>query len=157
MKLEGMTRNVREWYRVAFNGDVLWKSTARQWEEMVGSIDFSTRTVCSVEGLAGSQCLRVKKKYQEVCRGHSKKCRRLHWSLACSVWRLCCSEFKRYSKKKKSKRAKMLLKFFNWGQLRKGKQESNCLKVHITEVYGLIPVPLFHLSPYGIGNGNKFI
>ena len=30
MKVEGMTRNVGEWYRVAFNGDVLWKSTARQ-------------------------------------------------------------------------------------------------------------------------------
>ena len=37
------------------------------------------------------------------------------------------------------------------------KQESNCLKVHIKEVHGLIPVPLLHLSPYGIGNNNKFI
>ena len=45
---------------------------------MVGSIDVSTRMVCSVEGLDGSQCLRVKKKYQGVCTGHSKKCRRIH-------------------------------------------------------------------------------
>ena len=44
----------------------------------MGSVDVSTRMVSSVEGLAGSQCVRFKKKYQEVCRGHSKKCRRLH-------------------------------------------------------------------------------
>ena len=39
----------------------------------------------------------------------------------------------------------------------KRKQKSNCLKAHITEVHGLIPVPLFHLSPFGSGNDNKFI
>ena len=39
----------------------------------------------------------------------------------------------------------------------KKKQESNCLKVHIKDVHGLIAVPLFHLSPYDIGNGNKFV
>ena len=44
----------------------------------MGSVDVSTRMVNSVEGLAGSQCVRFKKIYQEVCRGHSKKCRRLH-------------------------------------------------------------------------------
>ena len=39
----------------------------------------------------------------------------------------------------------------------KRKQESNCLKVHLKEVHGLILVPLFHLSLYGVGNDNKFI
>ena len=39
----------------------------------------------------------------------------------------------------------------------KRRQKSNCLKVHVKEVHGLILVALFHLSPYGVGNDHKFI
>ena len=48
-----------------------------------GKYSFSTRMMCSVEGLAGSQRLRVKKKYQEVCREHSK-----HVGVYIDPWRV---------------------------------------------------------------------
>ena len=78
----------------------------------MGSIHVSSRMVCSVVGLADSQCMRVKKNTKRYVEGIARNV-----DVYIDPWRVRSDVFvvvnsRDIQKKKKSKIANMLLKFF---------------------------------------------